>query len=379
MNTRIFYHLLILLLLPSLFVCIKKNIIQDKSVLITIGSSIAAYILARTAIPAAAASHIKRGLFGIDINKPHEDPPKKVAESMGLYSCGAFLLALVITSPWSPAKSDLYPALVSVIITTLLGFADDVLDIRWRYKVIIPLFTVLPLVLDYRGSTTICFHGFLQPIRSLLPSIFSDECINVGYLYHLFIALMTVFCTHSINIYAGINGLEAGQSLIVACFLLWHSLYYWNTNDQAKAAAQILLPFIMSTFALLHFNWFPSKVFVGDTFTLTAGATIGAAAILGHFSEMTLLFMLPQLLNFLLSLPQLLGFIKCPRHRLPKRDDKTGKLYGIKTNLNVVNYWLLIFGPKTEDRLCVELLIFQIVCCLFAYVIKFFYNYSLTP
>lgn len=40
--------------------------------------------------------------------------------------------------------------------------------------------------------------------------------------------------------------------------------------------------------------------------------------IFGHFTKSLLLFFLPQLLNFLLSLPQLFGLVPCPRHRLPK-------------------------------------------------------------
>ena len=39
---------------------------------------------------------------------------------------------------------------------------------------------------------------------------------------------------------------------------------------------------------------YPSRVFVGDTFTYFAGMTIAVAGILGHFSETLLLFLMPQ-------------------------------------------------------------------------------------
>ena len=48
--------------------------------------------------------------------------------------------------------------------------------------------------------------------------------------------------------------------------------------------------------------------------------------ILGHFSKTLLLFFLPQIFNFLYSTPQLFGIVPCPRHRLPKLDEKTGLL-----------------------------------------------------
>ena len=34
----------------------------------------------------------------------------------------------------------------------LLGFMDDVLDIKWRYKLILPLFASLPLLIAYTGE-----------------------------------------------------------------------------------------------------------------------------------------------------------------------------------------------------------------------------------
>lgn len=327
-----------------------------------------------------ANHHVKRNLYGVDLNKidksaeNYEDiksKQPKVPETLGFESSFVYLLALITSSFLSGiSKINLYPAIISIAITTILGFADDIFDIPWRYKMWIPILTSVPMVLNYDGSTTICFHGFLSPLKT----IFAGECLDIGIFYHVYMALLTVFCTHSINIYAGINGLEAGQSFVVACFLLFHSLYYWATDPQAQAASVVLIPFIFTTYALLYYNWYPSKVFVGDTFTLTAGAALAASGILGHFAEMTLLFMLPQLINFVYSLPQLVGIVPCPRHRLPRFNAQTGKLEGIKSNMNLVNLWLILFGPKTEGRLCIELLFFQIYCGLMAYILRCFYN-----
>ena len=35
---------------------------------------------------------------------------------------------------------------------------------------------------------------------------------------------LAVFCTNSINIYAGVNGLEVGQSIIISCGIMLHNL-----------------------------------------------------------------------------------------------------------------------------------------------------------
>ena len=49
----------------------------------------------------------------------------------------------------------------------LLGFADDVLDLRWRHKVLLPSLASLPLLMVYLvnvGSTTIIVP---KPLRLL--------------------------------------------------------------------------------------------------------------------------------------------------------------------------------------------------------------------
>jgi hypothetical protein len=81
------------------------------------------------------------------------------------------------------------------------------------------------------------------------------------------------------------------------------------------------------------------QVFVGDTYTYFAGMTIGVAGILGHFSETLLLFLIPQVFNFVYSLPQLFKIVPCPRHRLPTFDVKTGLLHATP-NWNLVNLML---------------------------------------
>jgi len=37
-------------------------------------------------------------------------------------------------------------------------------------------------------------------------------------------SMLSIFCMNSINIYAGINGLEVGQSIIIGFFVMIHDL-----------------------------------------------------------------------------------------------------------------------------------------------------------
>ena len=181
--------------------------------------------------------------------------------------------------------------------------------------------------------------------------------------------MLGIFCTNSINIYAGINGLEVGQSIVIACSIVVHNsiemaLHPNNEGifDRHMFSVLLLLPYIAVAFGLFKFNAYPSQVFVGDTFCYFSGVVFAVTGILGHFSKTLLLMFIPQVINFLYSLPQLFGLVPCPRHRLPKYNTETQKLEGIKTNMNLVNLMLVIRGPMTEEQLCNQLLVLQVVC-----------------
>ncbi|XP_021891045.1 UDP-N-acetylglucosamine--dolichyl-phosphate N-acetylglucosaminephosphotransferase-like [Carica papaya] len=143
-------------------------------------------------------------------------------------------------------------------------------------------------------------------------------------------------------------------------------------QKQAHAFSVYLTqPLLATSLALLSYNWYPSSVFVGDTYTYFAGMTMAVVGILAHFSETLLIFFLPQVINFLLSLPQLSGYVKCPRHRLPRFDPETGLLTGTNDG-TLVNFYLRIFGRKSEMSLCIHLLVVQALGCCFCFMLRYF-------
>ncbi|XP_076780982.1 UDP-N-acetylglucosamine--dolichyl-phosphate N-acetylglucosaminephosphotransferase isoform X2 [Arvicanthis niloticus] len=204
-----------------------------------------------------------------------------------------------------------------------LGFADDVLNLRWRHKLLLPTAASLPLLMVYFtnfGNTTIVVP---KPFRWVL-----GLHLDLGILYYVYMGLLAVFCTNAINILAGINGLEAGQSLVISASIIVFNLVELEGDyrDDHVFSLYFMMPFFFTTLGLLYHNWYPSQVFVGDTFCYFAGMTFAVVGILGHFSKTMLLFFMPQVFNFLYSLPQLFHIIPCPRHRIPRLNTKTGKL-----------------------------------------------------
>lgn len=56
--------------------------------------------------------------------------------------------------------------------------------------------------------------GMLVP--KFLQSFVGRTYIDLGLLFYVYMAMLMIFCTNAINIVAGINGIEVGQSLVIA-------------------------------------------------------------------------------------------------------------------------------------------------------------------
>lgn len=302
-------------------------------------------------------------------------------------------------------------ALLAICCMCFLGMADDVLDLRWRDRLWLPLAASLPLLMVYAvdgGGTVII-------LPKVLHSLLGTGSVQMGVAYYLFMSCLAIFCTNSINILAGVNGLEVGQSVVIAAtVLINNSIQLWRwpegpLHDNNLFSLYLVLPFLGVSLALLKLNWYPSRVFVGDTYCYFAGMTFAVSGILGHNTKTLLLFFVPQLINFVYSLPQLFRLIPCPRHRmpgyLPKSDElcnsyaefdpadlkPVGRLVfrlldGLRlvkvvrtpgqasvqmSNLTIINYALHVCGPMHEARLTGVLLLVQVVCNTFALLVRY--------
>lgn len=358
-----------------------------KSVLYVFALAVSSYFLVTYFIEAMIPLFQRKQMSGKDICKkgtPEGDIP--IPEPLGLVPAAIYILMLCVLHVVASYNGDarLYTAAMAcVTFMTLLGFADDVLDLKWRYKLVLPLIASLPLLVNYTGKTTVILPHILRPLAASVGPLLggglvgssSGRLVDLGFGYYVYMALLSIFCTNAINIYAGINGLEAGQSLVIAVFIAIHNTLNLR-SDVPKDDLELLrahhafsldmmLPFIGVTLGLLRYNWYPSRVFVGDTFCYFAGMTFAMASVLGHYSTTLLLFFVPQLVNFIYSLPQLIGIIPCPRHRLPTFNKETRCLEGVKSHWNLVNLVLLITGPISERNLCLVLLGFQVISCCF--------------
>lgn len=103
--------------------------------------------------------------------------------------------------------------------------------------------------------------------------------INIGWFYGLFILFILVASSNAVNLTDGLDGLAGGLSVIS---LLTFGVLTLNAGWLEGYVEIALFCFILSASILgfLFYNINPARVFMGDTGSLSLGATIGCIAIL---------------------------------------------------------------------------------------------------
>ena len=102
---------------------------------------------------------------------------------------------------------------------------------------------------------------------------------SMGWFYGLFILFVLVASSNAVNLTDGLDGLAGGLSAIA---FATYGIITWATGWLVGYEEVALFCFILfgSILGFLVFNVKPAKVFMGDTGSLSLGATLGSIAII---------------------------------------------------------------------------------------------------
>lgn len=156
--------------------------------------------------------------------------------------------------------------LVGGVIILLLGIVDDIADLFPKHKFIIQMIPAL-IVLVYNSDLINSF---------IVNQLKSFDLL--GYLLYPVLIFWIVGVTNSINLIDGLDGLACGVSLIT---LITFFILGWKQNFETLNFISIALA--GSMLAFLRFNFYPAKIFLGDSGSTFAGfmlASIGALWVL---------------------------------------------------------------------------------------------------
>lgn len=178
-------------------------------------------------------------------------------------------------------KMELSYSLIIIMITfisyALIGFLDDYLIIKKHNNKGLSesekLFSQLIVALIF-------FYLFMKAGNEPLIWIHTLNIrYNIGFFYGLFILFLLLATSNAVNLTDGLDGLAGGLSVIA---FLTFAIISYNTGWLDGYIELGMFCFILagSLMGFLIFNSAPAKIFMGDTGSLSLGATLGALAIL---------------------------------------------------------------------------------------------------
>ncbi len=233
---------------------------------------IIALILVLLIMPPFVKRMHEQGFVGKDMNK-YSKPP--VAELGGAvvflgFSFGVFaaIFLATYTKIFTIELSVLLAGFCTIAMICFIGVIDDIIGwkkgIRQWQHALFPIIAALPLMAIQAGETTMSLPIF--------------GTIDFGLFYALVIIPIGVTgASNAFNMLAGFNGLEAGQGIILTSALTIIALLTGQTT-----AAILGIAMIGALIAFLKFNWFPAKIFGGDSLTLMVGANLAVMSIIGN-------------------------------------------------------------------------------------------------
>lgn len=181
-------------------------------------------------------------------------------------------------------SENLFIVLFVFISYAILGFIDDYLSIKRKNN---EGLTEIQKLCGQLIIALIFFYIFLKSGSSPVIDIHTLNIkINMGWFYGVFLLFLLVASSNAVNITDGLDGLAGGLSAIA---FLAFALISWNAKWVAGTEDIAIFCFVLvgSLLGFLLYNTHPAKVFMGDTGSLSLGATLASIAVItGH--EVTL-------------------------------------------------------------------------------------------
>ena len=210
-------------------------------------------------LPAVRRLSVKAGIVDQpDQRKVHE---KAMPLMGGLAIFFGFWVTVLLTQPLSKEIAAFGAGSLLVLIS---GVWDDSKDIRPWVK----------LVFQLAATCIVVFWGGVR--ITFVTSLFGSDPQALGWLALPLTMAWIVGLTNAINLVDGLDGLAAGVSGIAAVTI---GVIAWLEGFAAVGLLALILG--VSALAFLSFNFYPAKVFMGDTGALFLGYSLAVLSVMG--------------------------------------------------------------------------------------------------
>jgi len=222
---------------------------------------------------------------------------KEGTPTMGGIVFIAGIIAACLIAGFNQMKEGNYThiyIMLFAVIYALIGFLDDYEKLKKKQNLGLKAIQKFTLQL----VVAVVFIFIMQITGSLTTSVYIPF-LNVTFeihpiLYYLFAAFVIVGTVNAVNITDGVDGLSSGVTIPVAVFF---TVIAFLAKDPASGVMSAAITGGLVGF--LIFNFYPAKVFMGDTGSLFLG---GAVCALAFSMDMPLILVLVGFVYFIETL-----------------------------------------------------------------------------
>ncbi len=209
--------------------------------------------------------------------KIHKFPIPRVG---GVAIWGGFVLTMIILSFFYSGQFEgngMEGILIGGSIMFFVGLLDDLYNLS----------PYLKLFGQFLAATT-AFHLGIQIVALDLP--FSKILLLQGLSLPLTLLWM-IGISNAMNFIDGVDGLAGGVSMISALTL---SVVALNMNEPVPALLAICLS--GATLGFLNLNFYPARIFMGDSGALFCGFVLACIAVTGVLKTLTMTMLVPVII-----------------------------------------------------------------------------------
>ncbi len=240
-------------------------------------------------IPVLASRHMGQKILDIGPrwHKSKEGTPTMGGVSFIAAGIMAFIVFLIVFTDKMGTRDTmlLVNSVIFGILNGLVGMIDDMAKIRRKQNE--GLTPVMKLILQAVFSAVFLFTVNLSVgIDTVLEIPFTDYSVDLGRFYYAFLFVMLVGIVNSVNLTDGIDGLASSVVFTVGVFLICANVFIFKSYPASFISALL----IGSSLGFLTYNFYPARVFMGDTGSLYLGGIIAATVFLTNNPLITLIY-----------------------------------------------------------------------------------------
>ena len=268
-----------------------------------ISSLIIAMLLGKILIPFLKSKKLGQKILDIG---PRWHKSKEGTPLMGGFLFIAGTLAAIMIFGFQVKSKNDNIAIIYIYIMALchglIGFIDDYakmikkqnegLTAVQKLALQFPVSIIYVILLRYSGLIS---TGLFIP--------FVNINIDIGIFYYIFVVLGMVYIVNSVNLTDGIDGLCGTVTAII--MVMFITVFYMENNNPGLVLASACLGGIIG---FLYFNFYPAKVFMGDTGSLFLGGMVAGIAVWLKIPLLLVLFGIIYIIESLSVMIQVTSF-----------------------------------------------------------------------